>query len=75
VAPEAAAGGPLALLEEGDLITIDAGKRLLEVDVCKDEMDRRRSEWQPPSARYTAGVLHKYARLVSSASLGAVTDL
>jgi dihydroxy-acid dehydratase len=75
VAPEAAAGGPVALLEEGDLITIDAGKRLLEVDVCKDEMDRRRSEWKPPSARYTAGVLHKYARLVSSASLGAVTDL
>ena len=75
VAPEAAVGGPLALLEEGDLITIDAGKRLLEVDVCKDEMDRRQAEWKPPTARYTAGVLHKYARLVSSASLGAVTDL
>jgi len=75
VAPEAAAGGPLALLEEGDLITIDAGMRLLEVDVCKDELDRRRSEWKAPSARYTTGVLHKYARLVSSASLGAVTDL
>jgi dihydroxy-acid dehydratase len=75
VAPEAAAGGPLALLEEGDLITIDARKRLLDVDVCKDEMDRRRAAWKPPAARYTAGVLHKYAQLVSSASLGAVTDL
>ncbi len=75
VAPEAAAGGPLALLEEGDLITIDAGQRLLDVDVCKDEMDRRRAAWKPPAARYTAGVLHKYAQLVSSASLGAVTDL
>ena len=75
VAPEAAVGGPIALLEEGDLITIDAGTRVLEVDVCRDELARRRSEWSPPVPRYTAGVLAKYARLVSSASLGAVTDL
>jgi dihydroxy-acid dehydratase len=75
VAPEAAVGGPIALLEEGDLITIDAGTRVLEVDVCRDELARRRSEWSPPAPRYTAGVLAKYARLVSSASLGAVTDL
>jgi dihydroxy-acid dehydratase len=75
VAPEAAAGGPIALLEEGDLITIDARERLLTVDVCTDEMQRRRHAWQPPAPRYTAGVLHKYARQVSSASLGAVTDL
>jgi dihydroxy-acid dehydratase len=75
VAPEAAAGGAIALLEEGDLITIDAERRVLEVDVCKDELSRRRAEWKPPAPRYTAGVLHKYARLVSSASLGAVTDL
>jgi dihydroxy-acid dehydratase len=75
VAPEAAVGGPIAFLEEGDLITIDAEVRLLEVDVCTDEMARRRSEWNPPASRYTAGVLHKYARQVSSASLGAVTDL
>jgi dihydroxy-acid dehydratase len=74
VAPEAAAGGTIALLEEGDLITIDAERRVLEVDVCRDELDRRRSEWRAPSPKYTAGVLHKYARLVSSASLGAVTD-
>ncbi|HET6580042.1 MAG TPA: dihydroxy-acid dehydratase [Gemmatimonadales bacterium] len=75
VAPEAAVGGPIALLEAGDLITIDARERLLTVDVCTDELDRRRQAWQPPAPRYTAGVLHKYARQVSSASLGAVTDL
>jgi dihydroxy-acid dehydratase len=75
VAPEAAVGGPIALLEEGDLITIDAEERLLAVDVCEEEMTRRRGVWQPPAPRYTAGVLHKYARQVSSASLGAVTDL
>ena len=75
VAPEAAVGGPIALIEDGDLITIDAEERLLAVDVCKEEMARRRAGWQPPAARYTAGVLHKYARQVSSASLGAVTDL
>jgi dihydroxy-acid dehydratase len=75
VAPEAAVGGPIALVEEGDLITIDAKRRLLEVDVCKDELVRRREAWSPPPPRYTAGVLHKYARQVSSASLGAVTDL
>jgi dihydroxy-acid dehydratase len=75
VAPEAAVGGPIALLEEGDLITIDARKRLLSVDVCNAEMTARRQAWQAPAPRYTAGVLHKYARQVSSASLGAVTDL
>jgi dihydroxy-acid dehydratase len=75
VAPEAAVGGTIALVEEGDLITIDAEQRLLLVDVCQDEMASRREKWNPPPARYTAGVLHKYARQVSSASLGAVTDL
>jgi len=75
VAPEAAVGGPIALLEEGDLITIDADERLLAADVCKEELARRRATWTPPAPRYRAGVLHKYARQVSSASLGAVTDL
>jgi dihydroxy-acid dehydratase len=75
VAPEAAVGGPIALLEEGDLITIDAERRLLEVDVCDEEMKRRQEEWTPPPARATFGVLYKYARQVSSASVGAVTDL
>ncbi len=74
VAPEAAVGGAIALVEEGDLVTIDAEQRLLEVDVCQDEMARRREAWAPPPARYTAGVLFKYARQVSSASLGAITD-
>jgi len=75
VAPEAAAGGPIALVREGDRITIDADRRLLALDVSEEEMARRRSAWSPPPPRYTAGVLHKYARQVSSASLGAVTDL
>jgi dihydroxy-acid dehydratase len=75
VAPEAAAGGPIALVREGERITIDAEQRLLAVDVPDEEMARRHSAWSPPPPRYTAGVLHKYARQVSSASLGAVTDL
>jgi dihydroxy-acid dehydratase len=75
VAPEAAVGGPIALLEEGDLVTIDADHRRLTVDVCQEELGRRREAWTPPPPRYRAGVLHKYARQVSSASLGAVTDL
>jgi dihydroxy-acid dehydratase len=75
VAPEAAAGGPIALVREGDRITIDAEQRSLAVDVSDEEMARRRSGWSPPAPRYTAGVLAKYARQVSSASLGAVTDL
>jgi dihydroxy-acid dehydratase len=75
VAPEAAAGGPLALVVEGDSITIDAERRMLSVDVPEPDMERRRSAWRPPAPRYTSGVLYKYARQVSSASLGAVTDL
>jgi dihydroxy-acid dehydratase len=74
VAPEAAVGGPIALVEEGDSITIDAEKRLLQLDVRNDEISRRRSRWKAPTLRYTSGVLAKYARLVSSSSLGAVTD-
>jgi dihydroxy-acid dehydratase len=75
VAPEAAVGGTLALVEEGDRITIDAERRLLQLDVAEGEIVRRRARWRPPAPRYTTGVLAKYARLVSSASLGAVTDL
>jgi dihydroxy-acid dehydratase len=75
VAPEAAVGGPLALLHEGDRITIDAEQRLLAVDLDAAELARRRDAWRQPAPRYTAGVLLKYARQVSSASLGAVTDL
>jgi len=74
VAPEAAVGGNLALVEEGDSITIDADSGLLQLNVSETELARRAENWRPPSPRYTTGVLAKYARLVSSASLGAVTD-
>jgi dihydroxy-acid dehydratase len=74
VAPEAAVGGPLALVEEGDSITVDAEARLLSLNVPEDEIARRRAAWSPPPAWHTRGVLAKYARLVSSSSLGAVTD-
>ncbi|MBX7222454.1 MAG: dihydroxy-acid dehydratase [Blastocatellia bacterium] len=74
VAPEAAVGGAIALVEEGDSITIDAIHLALTLNVPDEELTRRRSGWQPPAPRYTRGVLAKYARLVSSSSLGAVTD-
>lgn len=74
VAPEAAVGGTIALVEEGDSITIDADARLLQLNVSDEELARRRVAWQPRPPRYTRGVLAKYAQLVSSASLGAVTD-
>jgi dihydroxy-acid dehydratase len=75
VAPEAAVGGALALVHEDDRITIDAEARLLSLDIPDAELQRRRAAWQPPRPRYTSGVLAKYARLVSTSSLGAVTDL
>ncbi|MBD2742924.1 dihydroxy-acid dehydratase [Coleofasciculus sp. FACHB-1120] len=75
VAPEAAVGGTIALVEEGDTITIDARDRLLHLHVSDEELERRRAAWQPPKPRYTTGVLAKYAKLVSSSSVGAVTDL
>jgi dihydroxy-acid dehydratase len=74
VSPEAQLGGPLALVEEGDSITIDADHNLLEIDVDDAELERRRAGWTAPAPRYKRGVLSKYARLVSSSSLGAVTD-
>jgi dihydroxy-acid dehydratase len=74
VAPEAAVGGTIALVEEGDSITIDAERRQLQLDVPDKEIARRRARWQPPKPNYTSGVLFKYAKLVSSASEGAVTD-
>ncbi len=74
VAPEAAMGGTIALVEEGDSITIDAEARLIQLNVSDQELARRRILWQPPLPRYKRGVLAKYVRLVSSASLGAVTD-
>jgi dihydroxy-acid dehydratase len=75
VAPEAAVGGTIGLVKEGDQITIDAERRLLQLEVRDEELEHRRAAWIPPKPRYKAGVLHKYALLVSSASVGAVTDL
>jgi dihydroxy-acid dehydratase len=74
VAPEAALGGALALAREGDSITIDARRRALSLNVAESELAARRSRWKAPAPRYTTGVLAKYARLVSSSSVGAVTD-
>jgi dihydroxy-acid dehydratase len=74
VAPEAAVGGPLALVREGDRITIDAERRALTLEVDAQEIERRRAAWKAPAPRYASGVLAKYAKLVSSASVGAVTD-
>ncbi|MEM8828615.1 MAG: dihydroxy-acid dehydratase [Cyanobacteria bacterium P01_G01_bin.19] len=75
VAPEAAVGGNIALVKEGDSITIDARQRLLQLNVDDAELEQRRSQWSPKQPRYTRGVLAKYAKLVSSSSLGGVTDL
>ncbi len=74
VAPEAAAGGTIALVEEGDSITIDADRRLLQLNVPEEELGRRRTSFVRPRPLYARGVLAKYAKLVSSSSLGAVTD-
>lgn len=75
VAPEAQVGGTIALVQEGDSITIDAPNRLLQLNVSDEELQQRRALWQAPPPRYTRGVLAKYAKLVSSSSIGAVTDL
>ena len=74
ITPEAAEGGPIALVESGDRITIDADENLITLHVDEEEMDRRRAAWVPMPPRYSRGVLAKYAHTVSSASLGAVTD-
>lgn len=74
ITPEAAEGGPIALVEEGDTITIDAVNNLIELKVSEQELERRLQAWQPPQPKYIRGVLAKYARLVGSASKGALTD-
>lgn len=74
VAPEAYVGGTIALVQEGDSITIDAHQLLLQLNVADEELARRRASWKAPAPRYTRGVLAKFARLASTASKGAVTD-
>lgn len=74
VAPEAYVGGPIALIEEGDSITIDAHKLLIQLNIPEDELARRRAAWTKPAPRYSRGVLAKFAALASTASRGAVTD-
>jgi dihydroxy-acid dehydratase len=74
VAPEAYVGGTIALVKEGDSITIDAKKRLIQLNVAAKELAARRKKWKPPKPRYTSGLLAKYRRLVSTASRGAITD-
>ncbi len=75
VTPEAAVGGPIALIKNGDIITIDAEKRQVNVKLSAAELKKRAAAWKQPKPKYKRGVLAKYAKLVSSASLGAVTDL
>ncbi len=74
VAPEAFVGGPIALVKEGDSITIDAKKRLIQLNVPAKELAARRKKWKQPKPRYTKGLLGKYAQLVSTATKGAITD-
>ena len=74
IAPEAAVGGPIGLIRDGDSITIDAQSREIQVAVSDEELSKRRARWQAPEPYTRRGVLAKYARSVSSASLGAITD-
>jgi dihydroxy-acid dehydratase len=74
VAPEAADGGPIALVHEGDVITLDVEARKLDVELSANELEQRMKGWTPPPPRYTSGALAKYARMVGSASRGAITS-
>ena len=74
VAPEAQVGGPIALLIDGDIITIDAETQIISVDVNDEEMTKRLSMWEAPPLKYTRGTMHKYIKTVASAALGCVTD-
>ena len=74
VVPEAQDGGPIALVADGDIITIDAKKGAIDLEVSDEELERRRAQWSAPPLKATRGTLAKYIRCVSSASLGCVTD-
>jgi dihydroxy-acid dehydratase len=73
VAPEAAAGGPIAIVNDGDTIEFDVEARQLNVLLSEEEIQQRLAQWKPPPPNYTSGVMAKYARLVSSAAEGAIT--
>jgi dihydroxy-acid dehydratase len=73
VSPEAVRGGPLAALQDGDVVVVDVEARELRTELSEDELAARLADWRPPPPRYTQGVFAKYAALVSSASEGAVT--
>jgi len=75
ISPEASVGGPIAVVQDGDMITIDADKNTISMDVEDGEIKKRLSEWKPPRMPVTRGVLAKYAHLVGDASKGAMTDL
>ncbi len=72
IAPEAIVGGPLAVIQDGDLITIDGENGFLSVDLSKEEIEERMGKWKPPEQKYTSGYLAQYAKLVGSASEGAI---
>src|SRR3989338_3964879 len=75
VCPEAQVGGPIAIVKNNDSITMDANKQLLQLNISKEEIEKRLKSWKAPPLKFTKGVLYKYAKLVSSANKGAVTDL
>jgi dihydroxy-acid dehydratase len=74
ISPEAQLGGPIAIVQDGDIITIDAERNLLAIDLSDEEIKRRLQDWTAPEPKYKRGVLNKYVKLVQSASEGAITD-
>ena len=75
VSPEAAVGGPIALIEEGDLIKINIPENRLDVDISQEEMERRRANWQPREPKVTTGYLARYASMVTSGNRGAILEI
>ena len=74
VVPEAQVGGPIALVRDGDVISVDAVKNTIELQVPADELERRRAAWTPPPLKVSQGTLYKYTKLVEDASKGCITD-
>ncbi len=74
ISPEAMEGGPIGLIKEGDIIKVDIPKRKIEVDLTEEELEKRRETYKKPELKVTKGYLHRYAKLVTSASTGAVLE-